>query len=328
MSSPANTASSDPRQVASLQIDHADIAATTFRLAHRLLLRADTSGHVQTTRSHFAELAGTSTADGARRHLTALAAAGIIHFSTNERVYVTFLAFPASDGMPSGRPDAPARENDAPTRRKEEVHAPDPALPHTEVARMRAETTRVSAKTARTRAPSARDQCQDAPPLRVRASEIGVVDQAKELVSDHQQQKQPHRTRATDDVFDHLCRTMEHEGLLVTPITAKRLNEWLDQVPASWVEQAIQRASETGVRTTAYIGGIIRNWHARGSVDAPRPPKETNYAASASVALAPTRPQQHAGTRRPWADYDSQPYDPAVQEDFDSPVPLHLSGQP
>lgn len=79
----------------------AELSPATERTAIRLLAKASTTGgQYNCTWADFLTLCGCDNRNAGRRHLTHIAKKGIIHYSTNEYVYVTFLAW-----MPA--PDAP-----------------------------------------------------------------------------------------------------------------------------------------------------------------------------------------------------------------------------
>ncbi len=136
-----------------------DILAATFspsieRTAIRLLAKAGaTGGQYNCTWDEFLELSGCANRNAGRRHLTHIARKNVIHYSTNEYVYVTFLAWlTATSAPPPARVRAETEtgdhQNGAYTRRndnsdvriasdddaKQRVHAPS-------AARVRAETT-------------------------------------------------------------------------------------------------------------------------------------------------------------------------------------------
>lgn len=78
------------------QIDTADIPAAVYRTAIRLLNMA-VNGHVRLTKDEMRDICGTTTDGTVRSHLWQLSAACIIHYSTNEDVYVNFHAYAVPD---------------------------------------------------------------------------------------------------------------------------------------------------------------------------------------------------------------------------------------
>lgn len=113
----------------------------------------------------------------------------------------------------------------------------------------------------------------------------------------------------------------------MTPSSEKLLGDWLDQVPASWVEMAIERASAAGARTPRYIGGIIRNWRERGAIDAPRPSQENSHATTQPGSAS--RPQADGSSaRKPWADSPRRAYDPALESEFAGDPTGDAAGSP
>lgn len=98
------------------QIVEADLEPATERCAIRLL-RLAREGQVNLTWEGFLGLMGMRNVSAARRHLTRMVKAGLIHYSTNDYVYITFLAYmPTADGAPTRRG---GREVDEATRRQE-----------------------------------------------------------------------------------------------------------------------------------------------------------------------------------------------------------------
>lgn len=75
------------------QILAADFGEATRTVAFRLLRMAGENGQVNLTWTIFCRICDTPSIPSARRHLTDLAKAGLIHYSTNDYVYVTFKAF-------------------------------------------------------------------------------------------------------------------------------------------------------------------------------------------------------------------------------------------
>ena len=73
------------------RIEAADLPATTYRTARRLLDLASEDGHVTLTKDTMLDLCGTDKWNTVRAHLGQLTRAGIIHYSTNSMVYVNFV---------------------------------------------------------------------------------------------------------------------------------------------------------------------------------------------------------------------------------------------
>jgi hypothetical protein len=86
----------------------ADLESKTEWVGHRLLVLADeNSGQVNLSWDEYLELCGCNNVGSARRHLTRLAAADLIHYSTSAHVYVTWMAWMTARTRPQGRVDAP-----------------------------------------------------------------------------------------------------------------------------------------------------------------------------------------------------------------------------
>jgi hypothetical protein len=72
----------------------AGLTAMTERVGHRLLALADArTGQVNLTWEELAEVTGCENVNAARRYLTRLQGAKLIHYSTNDYVYVTWLGW-------------------------------------------------------------------------------------------------------------------------------------------------------------------------------------------------------------------------------------------
>lgn len=56
----------------------------------------------------------------------------------------------------------------------------------------------------------------------------------------------------------------EQEIGLLTPHIADQINDWVENYPGSWLEDAIKIAAENNKRKTSYINGILKNWQADG----------------------------------------------------------------
>ena len=78
------------------------LGAKTQLVGHRLLSMAGDNGQVNLAWESFCALCECDNINAARRHLTRLADAGLIHYSTNEYVYVTWLAWMV-DAQPAVR---------------------------------------------------------------------------------------------------------------------------------------------------------------------------------------------------------------------------------
>ena len=72
------------------RIEAADLPATVYRTARRLLDLASEDGHVTLSKDEMMAVCGTASWGTVRGHLTQLATAGLIHYSTNSAVYVNF----------------------------------------------------------------------------------------------------------------------------------------------------------------------------------------------------------------------------------------------
>ncbi|MCB0072547.1 MAG: hypothetical protein KDE20_13855 [Caldilineaceae bacterium] len=73
------------------RIEAADLPATVYRTARRLLDVAGEDGHVTLAKNVMLDLCGTDKWNTVRAHLGQLSRAGIIHYSTNAMVYVNFV---------------------------------------------------------------------------------------------------------------------------------------------------------------------------------------------------------------------------------------------
>ena len=133
---------------AAAQIQSASLPAKTERNAWRLLaLAGEENGHITLTWPDLCALCDSLHNGAARRHLSRLVQAGIIHYSSNEYIYISFLAWPPAD--PSRAVSARPRAETARGRAEDEPDAdPSDEAP----ARGRAETARGRAETARGRA--------------------------------------------------------------------------------------------------------------------------------------------------------------------------------
>ncbi|MDO8706206.1 MAG: hypothetical protein Q7J84_14785 [Sulfuricaulis sp.] len=127
-----------PRVAAQIAISVAGFTAATERNAMRLLARAaEENGHVAITLDALCRLFDVKNPAVTRRHLGLIQAAGIIHYSTNQDVYINFRAWPARVGdtetviqdhlkrAPTRADDHEPTENTAPERAP--TRADDPA---------------------------------------------------------------------------------------------------------------------------------------------------------------------------------------------------------
>ena len=87
----------DPYTTALTQIESADLTPKTRLAAKSLLQSVDPrTGHIKATRERAGEILGTTSWGATRRMLVKLKQAELIHYSTNEMVYVDFWAWLAS----------------------------------------------------------------------------------------------------------------------------------------------------------------------------------------------------------------------------------------
>ena len=73
------------------RIEAADLPATTYRTARRLLDLASDDGHIMLSKADMLVACGTDKWNTVRAHLGQLTRAGIIHYSTNAQCYVNFV---------------------------------------------------------------------------------------------------------------------------------------------------------------------------------------------------------------------------------------------
>jgi len=99
----------------------AGVEAKTELVGHRLLALVGDNGQVNMTWEEWLALCGCDNVNASRRHLSRLMAAGLIHYSTNDYVYVTWLAWmDVDDGTPraeTARPRADLRAHALPAAR-------------------------------------------------------------------------------------------------------------------------------------------------------------------------------------------------------------------
>jgi len=160
-------------------IKSADLSPTLYRVARELLdVASDDNGFVRLTLDDLFAVTNCSNLNAARRHLSDLQTANVLHYSINGDVYVTIAAFPArrisastyqicaqiepsSDDVPH---DEHAAQIDAETPRAETVvpraetvvPRAETVVPRAETVIPRAETVIPRAETARVRTESAR----------------------------------------------------------------------------------------------------------------------------------------------------------------------------
>lgn len=87
---------SDPCAAALAQIEAAEFTPKTLLAAKRLLAAADQrTGSLKANREQAGKILGTGSWGATRRMLVAIKKSGLIHYSTNELVYVDFCAWPS-----------------------------------------------------------------------------------------------------------------------------------------------------------------------------------------------------------------------------------------
>ena len=150
---------------------YADLPDSTLRVAVHLLNLCDpASGHTVLTWDELLAVAHSANKSAARRHLTRMQQAALIHYSTNEHVYITFHAFhplnPDRHAYPVS-PDQLALDI-TPPNPSYHTTPPDPQRRHT---RRRARSARGRADICAWATP---DQRVDAPNLRVGAPDQRV----------------------------------------------------------------------------------------------------------------------------------------------------------
>ena len=92
------------------RLEAADLPATVYRTARRLLDVAGDDGHVTLTREIMLPICGTEKWSTVRSHLGQLVRSGIIHYSTNALVYVNFvIAERAQEQSERAQGDDPTR---------------------------------------------------------------------------------------------------------------------------------------------------------------------------------------------------------------------------
>lgn len=118
-----------PRAAAAAAIQAAGLSPTTEQNARRLLgIASDDNGSVHTTYGAMRSLFGVKSDSTVRRHLGYMSSAGLLHYHSNEWIYVTWKAWPPVDeGHDIAHLDiknrAPMREYRAPMRDGDENDA-------------------------------------------------------------------------------------------------------------------------------------------------------------------------------------------------------------
>lgn len=125
---------SGPLAGALSRVVDAELPHATERVATRLLTLAEWTpsghGHIVLSWEEFGALCNRANRNAARRHLTALAKAGLIHYSSGEQIYITWLHPERASAAGAPQEDVPRAAHDAPARPEQRGHAPyDPADP-------------------------------------------------------------------------------------------------------------------------------------------------------------------------------------------------------
>lgn len=236
----------DPAVIA---INDSDLSAATRANAFALLaLVHPDNGHIRLEWSELAEVFRVNSRGAARRHLTRMVEAGLIHYSTNSYVYVTFEALAA-------RPRADLARGRAETARG---RAGDGEPEDEGAARGRADSARGRADSARGRADSARSL--------TRAQLVGcLVDPlSNDLQEDQPNNHEPQPTTAPD--ADDQARTVALltdtalgvSGKRARAIAAKHGFDYCLRVVAAFFDQ-LQAGS---IRTGKIITAIEAEWGA------------------------------------------------------------------
>ncbi|MBK8772672.1 MAG: hypothetical protein IPM06_19905 [Rhizobiales bacterium] len=139
-------------------IEAADLTTNVYRSARRLLDLVGETGQCKISREDMTKLCGTSTDGTVRNHLYALQKAGIIHYSTNDAIHVSFVAYPTATPLHAQRD--PARAMRDPARAMRETDAPKTSDPDDPTRAMRdpARAVRDPARAVRER-PHTREDC-------------------------------------------------------------------------------------------------------------------------------------------------------------------------
>lgn len=213
-------------QEAMRQIDDADIPASVYRTAIRLLNLAADDGHTKLTRAMMMNLCDSERDSTMRSHLWQLRSAGIIHYSTNENVYVDFCAW-------SPR----AETNDLIAERaKVSTSEPEPDTESTAEDEPRA-------PGARNDRQGARESYHGARKFRVGAGGKELSRESRDLDPDLGSQLNPPPTPPSDPERRWAYELLTDEEINITPANAvaavkhHTAGHVLKQVAAWWVER-------------------------------------------------------------------------------------------
>jgi hypothetical protein len=202
------------------EIDAAKLSAEKWRTGRRLLDACDDSGSCVINYAELLSVTECTSVQGALRHLTLLAGADVIHYSTNENVYVSFRAFSRSNGAPTRSCEvhngAPTRSNGAPTRSCE-VHN--------------------GAPTRSNGAPTRSCEVHNGAPTRSNgAPPEGAV------------------THADAPLIDQ----SDHDLIINTTIDRSVINQWLIDYDEATIAKAIRRSAQYKVTNlAAYVGKVL-----------------------------------------------------------------------
>lgn len=253
-------------------IEAADLPAPVYRTARRLLDLAAATGQHAIKLDHNGALGfcGTDSPGTMRRHLGTLAKHGIIHYSVNGAVHVSFCAAPVLTEC------APTRAECAPIL-TQRAQTPPPVI-----------TERASTRTER--AQPATILTQRAPVITECAPTRAECASSSSSLSLSLTQKEKTETktktettrRASDPAYAAICRKWEQEGFgLITPMVEKQLGDALAAYPDDWIAKAMDRAVARGKRHWSYTQGILRNWQREGfNGDADHQPAQAAPAAA------------------------------------------------
>ncbi len=263
------------------EIEAAGLGPACWRTARRLLDRADENGGVYLNYADLLALTECSAVQSALRHLTDLMKPDIIHYSTNEQIYIRFRAWARNPRISNCAPTrsfrisncaptrsfrisncAPTRSfrisNCAPTRSFSEIHeetatematdGDDESLlllllkNNNNNAVVVEENNNNNAPVAAVDAGVAVD-CAEAVEV---ADDVAIVGDVAEAV----------------DVDESLQTLLAENGFVIAPATVAG---WVRAHGAPHVEKAIRLAGERRARHPArYIEGIFSNWQAKG----------------------------------------------------------------
>jgi len=76
--------------------------------------------------------------------------------------------------------------------------------------------------------------------------------------------------RAADAAYGTLCKAVENEIGLLSPMAAEKLGALADEHPHDWILDALRIAVNQNKRSLAYVEGILTRWKAEGR-DSPKP---------------------------------------------------------